>query len=76
MKDWRVWPAEWPAVHWLALEPGCLEQQALYRALSVYLNVPSELVIYPGASHGLSKIKELTAKMAWDAAWLDQYVKP
>lgn len=55
-----------PAVH----------AQALYRALSVYLHVPAELVIYPGASHSLGKIKELTAKMAWDAAWLDHYVKP
>lgn len=48
--------------------------RAMYRALSEYLNVPSELVVYPKTGHGLRKISHLEAKMAWDIAWFDKYV--
>jgi dipeptidyl aminopeptidase/acylaminoacyl peptidase len=58
-KDPRV-----PAVH----------AQALFRALDVYRQHPVELVVYPGAGHGLRKVSQIEAKMAWDVAWLDRWV--
>jgi dipeptidyl aminopeptidase/acylaminoacyl peptidase len=58
-KDPRV-----PAVH----------AQALFRALDVYRRHPAELVVYPGAGHGLRKLSQIEAKMAWDVAWLDRWV--
>ncbi len=48
--------------------------QALFRALDVYLDVPTELVLYPGSPHGLRKLSERKAKVAWDLAWLDRWV--
>ena len=48
--------------------------QGLYRALKHYLNVPVELLVYPGESHGLSQYQHRQAKMAWDKAWFDHYV--
>ncbi|MFH1278486.1 MAG: prolyl oligopeptidase family serine peptidase [Candidatus Eisenbacteria bacterium] len=48
--------------------------KALFRALDFYLGVPSELVIYPGQGHGLSKYTHRLAKMKWDIAWFDHYV--
>lgn len=47
---------------------------ALHRALYRYLNVPTELIMYPGAGHGLSSYKQRKAKMEWDKAWFDYYV--
>jgi hypothetical protein len=29
MKDWRVWPAEWPPVRWLASVRGCRVRREL-----------------------------------------------
>lgn len=43
--------------------------KALYRALHHYLNVPVELVVYPGEGHGLSTYENRLAKMEWDLAW-------
>jgi dipeptidyl aminopeptidase/acylaminoacyl peptidase len=46
----------------------------LHRALREYLKVPTELLIYPGEPHGLTKYKNRKAKMEWDVAWFDRYV--
>ncbi|WP_144211482.1 S9 family peptidase [Shewanella donghaensis] len=48
--------------------------QGLYRALKHYLDVPVELVIYPGEGHGLSHYQHRKAKMEWDKKWFDYYV--
>jgi dipeptidyl aminopeptidase/acylaminoacyl peptidase len=48
--------------------------QTLYRALKHYLNVPTELVIYPGEGHGLSTYEHRKAKMEWDLAWFERYL--
>ncbi|MCE9680249.1 S9 family peptidase [Shewanella sp. AS1] len=48
--------------------------QGLYRALKHYLNVPVELLVYPGEAHGLSKYQHKKAKMDWDKLWFDHYV--
>ena len=48
--------------------------RALFRALSFYLDVPAELIVYPGAGHGLSKLSHRTAKLAWDLAWFEHHV--
>jgi dipeptidyl aminopeptidase/acylaminoacyl peptidase len=53
--------------------PG--SSKMLYRALKDYLNVPTELVVYPGEPHGLMKGKNRKAKMLWDLAWLEKYLK-
>jgi dipeptidyl aminopeptidase/acylaminoacyl peptidase len=50
------------------------QSQALYRALHDYLDVPTELIIYPGTGHGLSKMSHRTAKIEWDKAWLQRWV--
>ncbi|UCG16255.1 MAG: S9 family peptidase [Phycisphaerales bacterium] len=48
--------------------------EALYRALKHYLDVPVELVVYPGEGHGLRKYENRKAKMEWDLAWFDKYL--
>ena len=48
--------------------------RALFRALSIYLDVPCELLVYPGAFHSLSTYTHRKAKMAWDLAWFEKYV--
>jgi dipeptidyl aminopeptidase/acylaminoacyl peptidase len=52
--------------------PG--QSRMLYRALKEYLNVPTELVVYPGEPHGLTKYRNRRAKMEWDLAWLNRHV--
>ena len=47
----------------------------LYRALKEYIQVPTELVVYPGEPHGLTKYSNRLAKMEWDLAWFDKYLK-
>jgi dipeptidyl aminopeptidase/acylaminoacyl peptidase len=49
--------------------------RTLYRALKQYLNVPAELIVYPGQPHGLMKKSHREAKMAWDHAWFEKYLK-
>ena len=49
--------------------------RTLYRALKEYLKVPTELVVYPGEGHGLTKYKSRQAKMEWDLAWFDRYLR-
>jgi dipeptidyl aminopeptidase/acylaminoacyl peptidase len=53
--------------------PG--NSKMLYRALKLYKKVPTELIVYPGEPHGLTKLSHRTAKMEWDLAWFDKYVK-
>ena len=53
--------------------PG--HSRMLYRALKEYLKVPTELVEYPGEPHGLTKMTHRRAKMEWDLAWFEKYLK-
>ncbi|MGD2109945.1 MAG: S9 family peptidase [Phycisphaerae bacterium] len=48
--------------------------RALYRALRHYLDVPTELIVYPGEGHGLTTYEHRKAKMEWDLAWFDRYL--
>ncbi len=48
--------------------------RALYRALHRYLNVPCQLVVYPGEPHGLTTHENRLAKIKWDLAWFDRYL--
>lgn len=48
--------------------------KALHRALHHYLKVPCELVMYPGAGHGLTKYSHRMAKLKWDHQWFDHYL--
>jgi dipeptidyl aminopeptidase/acylaminoacyl peptidase len=48
--------------------------QALFRALDQYLKVPTQLVVYPGAGHGLVTRAHREAKLRWDLAWFERYV--
>lgn len=48
--------------------------QAMFRALDVYLDVPTELVIYPGAGHGPVKRSQRLTKISWDIAWFNKWV--
>jgi len=53
--------------------PG--HSRMLYRALKEYKKVPTELIVYPNQPHGLQKLSYRKAKMEWDLAWFDKYVK-
>ncbi|MBX9583083.1 MAG: S9 family peptidase [Gemmataceae bacterium] len=53
--------------------PG--HSRMLYRALKENVKVPTQLVVYPGEPHGLGKLSHRTAKMEWDLAWFDKYLK-
>jgi dipeptidyl aminopeptidase/acylaminoacyl peptidase len=53
--------------------PG--HSRMLYRALKEYRKVPTELVEYPGEPHGLTKGSNRKAKMEWDLAWFEKYLK-
>ncbi len=48
--------------------------RGLYRALRHYLDIPVELIVYPGEGHGLSTHDNRLAKMKWDLAWFEQYL--
>ncbi len=52
--------------------PG--HSRMLYRALKEYVDVPTQLVVYPGEPHGLTKYSHRKAKMEWDLAWFDKYL--
>jgi dipeptidyl aminopeptidase/acylaminoacyl peptidase len=47
----------------------------LHRALKEYVHLPTELLVYPDEPHGLMKYKNRKAKMEWDLAWFDKYVR-
>jgi dipeptidyl aminopeptidase/acylaminoacyl peptidase len=53
--------------------PG--HSRMLYRALKEYREVPTELCVYPNEPHGLTRLSHRTAKMDWDLAWFDKYLK-
>jgi dipeptidyl aminopeptidase/acylaminoacyl peptidase len=53
--------------------PG--HSRMLYRALKEYKNVPTQLCEYPGQPHGLGTLTFRTAKMEWDLAWFEKYLK-
>lgn len=53
--------------------PG--HSRMLYRALKEYQKVPTELVVYTGEPHGLTKLSNRKAKMEWDLAWFRKYLK-
>jgi dipeptidyl aminopeptidase/acylaminoacyl peptidase len=53
--------------------PG--HSRMLFRALKEYLNVPTELVVYAGEPHGLGKQENRKAKMEWDLAWFEKYLR-
>ena len=63
-------------VHVGGSDPRCppAHSRALFRALHDYLNVPSQLVVYPGEGHGLTTRENRLAKMEWDLAWFDKYL--
>jgi dipeptidyl aminopeptidase/acylaminoacyl peptidase len=48
--------------------------RALYRGLKQYLQIPTELVIYPDAHHSLTTYDHRKAKMEWDLAWFARYL--
>jgi dipeptidyl aminopeptidase/acylaminoacyl peptidase len=64
-------------IHVGGSDPRCPpgHSRMLYRALKEYVKVPTELVVYPGEPHGLSKGSNRLAKMKWDLAWFDKYLK-
>jgi dipeptidyl aminopeptidase/acylaminoacyl peptidase len=51
------------------------QSRFLHRVLKEYLKVPTELLVYPGEPHGLTKYKNRKAKMEWDLAWFDKYIR-
>jgi dipeptidyl aminopeptidase/acylaminoacyl peptidase len=51
------------------------QSRMLYRALREYVKVPTELLTYPGEPHGLQRYKHRQAKLEWDLAWFERYVK-
>lgn len=51
------------------------QSRMLYRALREFIKVPTELVVYPGEPHGLTKYSNRLAKMEWDLAWFDKYLR-
>ena len=53
--------------------PG--HSKMLHRALSEFVKAPTELIVYPGEPHGLSKLSNRTAKMEWDLAWFAKYMR-
>jgi dipeptidyl aminopeptidase/acylaminoacyl peptidase len=57
-------------------DPRVPQQHArgLYRALRHYLNIPVELIVYPGEGHGLTKYSHREAKLRWDHQWFEHYV--
>ncbi|HVP09568.1 MAG TPA: S9 family peptidase, partial [Phycisphaerae bacterium] len=63
-------------IHVGGADPRCppAHSRGLYRALKYYLHVPTELVVYPGESHSLTKYKNRQAKMEWDLAWFERHL--
>jgi dipeptidyl aminopeptidase/acylaminoacyl peptidase len=51
-----------------------LGSEQMYQALKT-LNVPTQLVVYPGQNHGLTKVAFLRDRTQRYLAWYDKYVK-
>jgi len=49
--------------------------RTLYRGLKEYVGVPTELLVYPDEEHSLSTYQNRLAKMKWDLAWFDKYLR-
>jgi dipeptidyl aminopeptidase/acylaminoacyl peptidase len=47
----------------------------LHRALKEYNKVPTQLLVYPGEPHGIRKYSSQEAKLRWDIAWFEKYLK-
>jgi dipeptidyl aminopeptidase/acylaminoacyl peptidase len=64
-------------IHVGGADPRCPSghSRMLHRALKEYVKVPTELVVYPGEPHGLTKLSNRVAKMEWDLAWFEKYLK-
>jgi dipeptidyl aminopeptidase/acylaminoacyl peptidase len=58
-------------------DPRCpsVNSRTLFRALSTYLSIPTELLIYPKEPHNLGGYRSRKAKMTWDLAWFDHYIR-
>lgn len=52
-----------------------LGSEQMYQALTT-LNVPAQLVVYPGQNHGLTKVAFLRDRIERYLAWYDRYLKP
>ncbi|MCK4659281.1 MAG: S9 family peptidase [Phycisphaerae bacterium] len=63
-------------VHVGGKDPRCPpgHSRALYRALHEYLDVPTELIVYPTQGHCPMTYTTRKAKMVWDLAWFDRYL--
>jgi dipeptidyl aminopeptidase/acylaminoacyl peptidase len=53
----------------------CLGAEQMYQALRS-LDVPTQLVIYPGENHGLTVPSYLRDRLERNLAWYDKYLKP
>lgn len=53
----------------------CLGAEQMYQALRS-LEIPTQLVIYPGENHGLTVPSYLRDRMERNLAWYDKYLKP
>jgi dipeptidyl aminopeptidase/acylaminoacyl peptidase len=64
-------------IHVGGSDPRCPpgHSRMLYRALKEYRKVPTQLCEYPGQPHGLGTLSFRTAKMEWDLAWFEKYLK-
>ena len=49
--------------------------EQMYQALKT-LNVPTQLVVYPGQNHGLTRVSFLRDRFERYLAWYDRYLKP
>ncbi|MGE3182489.1 MAG: alpha/beta hydrolase family protein, partial [Phycisphaerae bacterium] len=52
-----------------------IHAKTLFRALHDYNNIPTQLCIYPGQGHGLNTYTFRKAKMEWDLAWFEKYLR-
>ncbi|KAF1716345.1 peptidase S9 family protein [Pseudoxanthomonas yeongjuensis] len=53
----------------------CLGAEQMYQALRS-LEIPTQLVIYPGENHGLTVPSYLRDRLERNLAWYDKYLKP
>ena len=49
--------------------------RSLHRALHYYIDAPCELLIHKNEGHGLRSYRHRLAKLKWDLAWFDRYLK-
>ena len=63
-------------IHVGANDERCIpgHSKLLHRALKEYVKVPTELLVYPGEPHGLTKYSNRRAKLEWDLAWFERHI--